>query len=319
MAKSDKKQTKTDTKTADAAKPAPEAGTPFDGAVSRFVKKDAPKEIRDRLSAAGKNTILDPDYPYAERLSSDAYEAESEVCQLELVKVQSWLRGTGQRIVVVFEGRDAAGKGGTIKATTENLNPRYARVVALPAPDETERGQWYFQRYIENLPTTGEMILFDRSWYNRGVVEHVFGWCTPAERERFFSQLPEFEDMLVRDGIILIKVWISIGRAEQLRQFLQREKDPLKQWKLSSTDVDGLARWDDYTAAIEETFRRSHTTIAPWTVVWAEDKRRARIASMRAILSKLDYPGKTPLPPDPAICGGPDLLLNRGKKTEPAA
>ncbi|PZQ51429.1 MAG: polyphosphate kinase 2 [Rhodovulum sulfidophilum] len=306
MAKSEKKPGK---KAAEAKVPGAEK--PFDGAVSRFVKKGAPAEIRDRLREAGKDTILDPRYPYPERMSSDEYEAANEACQLELVKVQSWLRGTGQRVVLVFEGRDAAGKGGTIKAVTENLNPRFARVVALPAPDETERGQWYFQRYIERLPTTGEMVLFDRSWYNRGVVEHVFGWCTPAERERFFAQLPEFEDMLVRDGIILIKLWIAIGQAEQLRQFTQREKDPLKQWKLSQTDIDGLSRWDDYTAAIAETFQRSHTSLAPWSVVWAEDKRRARIASMRAILTKLDYPGKIDLPPDPLITGTPELLLNR--------
>jgi polyphosphate kinase 2 len=310
MPKSEKKQER-DEKAARAKKATPGKAKPLGGAVSQYIKKDAPREIRDRLRTAKKNTILDPGYPYSERMSSKEYEAENEACQLELVKVQSWLRGTGQRIVVVFEGRDAAGKGGTIKATTENLNPRYARVVALTAPDDTERGQWYFQRYIEYLPTTGEMVLFDRSWYNRGVVEHVFGWCTPAERERFFAQLPEFEDMLVRDGIILIKLWIAIGRAEQLRQFEQRESDPLKQWKLSQTDVDGLPRWDDYTEAIEETFRRSHSALTPWTVVWAEDKRRARIASMRAILSKLDYPGKAVTPPDPLICGGPELLVNR--------
>jgi polyphosphate kinase 2 len=282
---------------------------PFDGAISRFAAKEAPKDIRTVLKSAGKNDILDPRYPYAERLGGKAYNAAYAACQLELVKVQTWLRATGQRIVLVFEGRDAAGKGGAIKAFTENLNPRNAPTVALPAPSDVERGQWYFQRYIEYLPTTGEIVLFDRSWYNRAVVEHVFGWCTPAERERFFAQLPEFEDMLVRDGIILIKIWLAIGRAEQLRQFLQRERDPLKQWKLSRTDVDGLARWDDYTAAIAETFACSHRTIAPWTVVWSEDKRRARIAAMQSVLARLDYPGKSVDAPDPAICGGPELLL----------
>ena len=176
---------------------------------------------------------------------------------------------------MVFEGRDAAGKGGTIHGFTENLNPRWTRTVALPAPSDVERGQWYFQRYVAHLPSRGEMVLFDRSWYNRAVVEHVFGWCTAAERERFFAQLPEFEDMLVRDGIILIKLWLAIGRAEQLRQFLQRESDPLKQWKLSQIDIDGLSRWHDYTAAIAETFALSHLPIAPWTVIWGEDKRRA--------------------------------------------
>ena len=222
--------------------------------------------------------------------------------------MQAWLRATGQRIVAVFEGRDAAGKGGAIKAITENLNPRFARTVALPAPSDVERGQWYFQRYIAHLPTTGEIALFDRSWYNRAVVEHVFGWCTPAERERFFVQVPEFEDMLAQDGIILVKVWLAISRAEQLRQFLQRERDPLKQWKLSQTDVDGLDRYDDYTAAIAEMFARSHNAVAPWTVILSEDKRRARLAAIQALLARLDYPGKDVAPPDPAICGGPEIL-----------
>ncbi|MFQ8430712.1 polyphosphate kinase 2 [Amaricoccus sp. W119] len=305
------KQSKTGGKDAARAGEPAEASLPFGGAVSRFAEKGAPPEIRKALRDASKKSILDPDYPYTERMSSEEYDVEEELCQLELVKVQDWLRATGQRIVLVFEGRDAAGKGGTIKALTENLNPRRARIVALPAPDETERGQWYFQRYIEHLPTSGEMVLFDRSWYNRAVVEHVFGWCTPAERERFFAQVPEFEDMLVRDGIILVKVWIAIGRAEQLRQFLQRERDPLKQWKLSETDVEGLARWDDYTAAIEETFGRTNLPIAPWVVAWAEDKRRARIATMRAILMRLDYPGKVTSAPDPLICGGPEILRRK--------
>ncbi len=214
---------------------------------------------------------------------------------------------------MVFEGRDAAGKGGAIQALTENLNPRTARTVALPAPSDVERGQWYFQRYVGHLPSRGEMVLFDRSWYNRAVVEPVFGWCTPAERERFFLQLPEFEEMLVQDGIVLIKLWLAIGHAEQLRQFLQRESDPLKQWKLSQTDIDGLSRWDDYTAAITEMFERSHKPIAPWTVIWSEDKRRARLAVMQAVLSRLDYPGKAVTPPDPAICSDPAPLIARNK------
>ncbi len=284
---------------------------PFDGAVSRFAEKDAPKDIRKALAGAGKDDILDPGYPYRQRLDDDAYEKAYERCQLELVKVQKWYRAEGKRLVVVFEGRDAAGKGGTIQAFTENLNPRTARIVALPAPSDVERGQWYFQRYIARLPTTGEFVLFDRSWYNRAVVEHVFGWCTPDERERFFQQVPEFEDMLVRDGIVLVKLWLAIGRAEQLRQFLQRERDPLKQWKLSQTDIDGLARWDDYTGAIAETFARSHHPVAPWTVISGDDKRRARIAAMQAVLTRLDYPGKVVAAPDPLICGGPEILLSK--------
>jgi polyphosphate kinase len=287
---------------------AEEFAMPFDGAISRFVEKKAPDDIREALKDADKHDVLDPRYPYQQHLDDDAYEAAYEACQLELIKVQTWFRAEGKRLVIVFEGRDAAGKGGTIKAFTDNLNPRSARVVALPAPSDKERGQWYFQRYIAHLPTAGEAVFFDRSWYNRAVVEPVFGWCTPAERERFFIQLPEFEDMLVQDGIVLVKIWLAIGRAEQLRQFLQRERDPLKQWKLSQTDIDGLARWDDYTAAIAETFDRSHRTVAPWTVIWSEDKRRARLAAMQSALSRLDYPGKAVADPDPAICGGPELL-----------
>ncbi len=281
---------------------------PFDGAVSRYVKKEAPAPIRKALKGADKDDILDPDYPYRERLDDKDYEEAFKACQLELVKLQNWFHETGQRIVIVFEGRDAAGKGGATGAFTENLNPRNTRIVALPAPSDVERGQWYFQRYVAHLPTTGEMALFDRSWYNRAVVEHVFGWCTPDQRESFFAQLPEFEDMLVRDGIILFKFWLAIGHAEQLRQFLQRESDPLKQWKLSKTDIDGLSRWDDYTTAIREMFDRSHRGPAPWTVIWSEDKRRARLAAMQSVLSRLDYPGKKVTAPDPKICAGPELL-----------
>jgi polyphosphate kinase len=281
---------------------------PFDGAISRFVEHDAPKAIRKALKDRKKNQILDPAYPYPVQIDDDDYQRVYDACQLELIKVQRWLRASGRRLVVIFEGRDAAGKGGTIRRLTENLNPRHARVVALPAPSEPERGQWYFQRYIQHLPTRGEMVLFDRSWYNRAVVEHIFGWCTPEERERFFYQLPEFEDMLVRDGIILIKLWLAIGRAEQLRQFLQRERDPLKQWKLSRTDIDGLDRWDDYTAAIAEMFARSHKPVTPWTVIWFEDKARGRLAAMQSVLGRLDYPGKAAAPPDPLITGGPEIL-----------
>jgi polyphosphate kinase 2 len=281
---------------------------PFDGAVSRYVKKDAPKDIREALEDADKHDILDPSYPYDKRLDEDDYDEAYDACQLELVKLQTWFRATGQRIVILFEGRDAAGKGGTIEAFTENLNHRTARTVALPAPSDVERGQWYFQRYVTHLPTKGELVLFDRSWYNRAVVEHVFGWCTPEERAHFFAQLPEFEHMLVEDGVVLFKLWLAIGRAEQLRQFLQRERDPLKQWKLSQTDIDGLARWDDTTAAIRETFERSHRAAAPWTVIRYDDKRRGRLAAMQSVLHRLDYPGKKAAAPDPKICGGPDVL-----------
>ena len=281
---------------------------PFDGAVSRYAEKDAPKAVRKALAGAGHDDILDPHYPYDKRMGEADYDEADKACQLELVKLQTWLRSTGQRIVVIFEGRDAAGKGGTIRSFTENLNPRTARTVALPAPSDVERGQWYFQRYVAHLPTRGELVLFDRSWYNRAIVEHVFGWCTEAERERFFIQVPEFEEMLVQDGIVIFKIWLAIGHAEQLRQFLQRESDPLKQWKLSQTDIDGLSRWNDFTDAIHETFSRSHRGVAPWTVIRGDDKRRARLAAIRSVLSRLDYPGKKEMLPDPLICGGPEIL-----------
>ncbi|MGR3758366.1 MAG: polyphosphate kinase 2 [Tranquillimonas sp.] len=282
---------------------------PFDGAISRFYESEAPDEIRRRLEQAGRKDILAPSYPYDREWSKKEYEAEMKALQLELVKLQSCVKARGMRVVVVFEGRDAAGKGGTIKRITQNLNPRVARIVALPKPSDTERGQWYFQRYAQQLPAAGEIVLFDRSWYNRGVVEHVFGFATEDERERFFHQVPDFESMLVDDGIVLVKLWLNVGRAEQLRRFLARERDPLKQWKLSEIDVEGLARWDAYSAAIAETLERSHTDEAPWMIVRSDDKRRARVASIRAILCRLDYDGKGPAaaPPDPSIAGGPDL------------
>lgn len=231
--------------------------------------------------------------------------------QVELVKMLWDLKATGKRLAVLFEGRDAAGKGGTIDRLRENLNPRSAYVVALSKPDEREATQWYFQRYVDQLPGAGEIAMFDRSWYNRGVVEHVFGFCTPDQRARFFDQVPDFEKMLVKDGLILIKLWLSVDRAEQLKRFLDRERDPLKQWKLSKVDVDGLDRWDDYSAAIRETLERSHTKSAPWTVIRSDDKMRARIAAIQTVLSAVDYArkdkdaiGKI----DDKICDGPDML-----------
>ena len=218
---------------------------------------------------------------------------------------------TGKRLVVLFEGRDAAGKGGTIERVRENLNPRSAYIVALPKPGEREADQWYFQRYTDWLPAKGEIALFDRSWYNRGVVERVFGFSNAAARETFFRQLPPYEDMLVDDGIILVKLWLNVGRAEQLKRFLDREKDPLKQWKLSSIDVDGLGKWDDYTAAIRDTLSRSHSGIAPWTVIRSDDKKRARIAAIQTILRSVDFAGRDDRligTPDPKIAGGPDIL-----------
>ena len=283
---------------------------PFDGAISDFFDNHAPDHIREAIRGAGKDDLINPDYPYATEMGGKDYDREMEGLQIELVKLQAWARRSGARIAIVFEGRDAAGKGGTISRFTENLNPRGARVVALSKPSDTEATQWYFQRYIQHLPAGGEIVLFDRSWYNRGVVEHVFGFCTGTQREQFFHQVPEFEDMLVDEGIHLFKIWLNVGRAEQLRRFLARERDPLKQWKLSKIDVDGLHKWDAYSDAIRETLHRSHTEAAPWTIVKSDDKKRARLAVIRDVLTALDYSGKDAEAigaGDSAICGGPDL------------
>ncbi|SMX35184.1 polyphosphate kinase 2 [Actibacterium lipolyticum] len=283
---------------------------PFDGAISAFFNDDAPKNIRTTIKDAGKKDILSSSFPYDERMDREDYEEQLEALQIELVKLQAHVKESGQRIAIVFEGRDAAGKGGTIKRFRENLNPRVARVVALSKPSDKEASQWYFQRYIEELPSGGEIVLFDRSWYNRGVVEHVFEFCTPDQRQHFFRQVPDFEKMLVDEGIHLVKLWLNVGRAEQLRRFLQREQDPLKHWKLSWIDVEGLKRWDAYSDAIKKTFAQSNTDHAPWTIVRSDDKRRARLAAIRQVLSGIDYAGKDKKvvgTPDPKICGGPEL------------
>jgi len=292
--------------------PASSPSIPFVGEISRYFRENAPAEIRRAIKSADAHDILDPGYPYRAEMPKAEYEQRSEALQVELVKMLGDVIATGKRLVVLFEGRDAAGKGGTIEVMRENLNPRSAYIVALPKPTEREANQWYFQRYVAQLPGAGEMALFDRSWYNRGLVERVFGFSTEAQRAQFFRQLPDFEKLLVDDGILLVKLWLNVGRAEQLRRFLDREKDPLKQWKLSAIDVNGLARWDDYTAAIRETLSLSHTPVAPWTVIRSDDKRRARIAAMQAVLGRVDYAGKDHSvigTPDPRIAGGPEMLL----------
>ncbi len=283
---------------------------PFDGGISRYFAEDAPDDVREAVKAASKNDIPNADFPYDRRWKRSEYEEALAALQIELVRMQAWARETGQRIAIVFEGRDAAGKGGTIKRLRENLNPRGAKLVALSKPTDVEADQWYFQRYIAHLPAKGEITIFDRSWYNRGVVEHVFGFCKPEQRERWFAQTPEFEDMLVNEGIKLVKIWLNVGRATQLKRFLDREKDPLKQWKLSWIDVDGLAKWDEYTDAIGETLERTHTDVAPWTIVRSDDKRRARVQVIRHVLGQLDYDHKNTKavkPLDDKILGGPDL------------
>ncbi|GGF71266.1 MULTISPECIES: polyphosphate kinase 2 [Mameliella] len=283
---------------------------PFDGAISSYFEHDAPKPVREAISRADKDDILDTGYPYSEEMKRKAYDKEMERLQIELVKMQAWAKETGARLALVFEGRDAAGKGGTIKRFRMNLNPRGARVVALGTPSDREQTQWYFQRYIDHLPAAGEIVFFDRSWYNRGVVEHVFGFCNNAQREHFFTQVPAFEKMLVDEGIHVFKFWLNVGRAEQLRRFMKRENDPLKQWKLSRIDVEGLARWDAYSAAIQETLTRSHTATAPWTVVRSDDKKRARLAAIRHVLTHLDYARKDVKAlgaTDSRILGGPEI------------
>jgi len=283
---------------------------PFVGEITEFFEKHAPEDVRAAIRDAKKDSVLSPSFPYRHRMDKDDYEDQLAALQIELVKFHAWVRDTGQRIAVVFEGRDAAGKGGCIARVRRNLNPRVAGVVALSKPTEREAAQWYFQRYIHHLPAGGEIRMFDRSWYNRGVVEHVFGFCTPEERQMFFRQLPDYEKMLVDDGIRLTKIWLNVGRAEQLRRFLDREGDPLKQWKLSWIDVEGLKKWDIYSDAIAETLSLGHTAHAPWTVIRSDDKRRARLAVIRAILQDVDYDGKDADVigrPDPAICGGPEM------------
>ena len=284
---------------------------PFNGAITHFLENEAPASVRKAIKEGDDKDILLNSYPYDRWMKKDKYKEKMEELQLELGKLQADIRATGKRLVVVFEGRDAAGKGGAIDAMRDNLNPRNARVVALSKPSDREMGEWYFQRYVRELPTAGEIVMFDRSWYNRGVVEHVFGFCKPAQRERFFAQLPDFEKLLVDDGITLVKIWLNVGQAEQLRRFLERENNPLKHWKLSQIDVDGLKKWDEYTSAIKETLKRSHTDVAPWTVVRADDKYRARIGAIQTVLSRVDYQDrddKVVLDIDDKVVVDPDAL-----------
>ncbi|HWE57306.1 MAG TPA: polyphosphate kinase 2 [Acidimicrobiales bacterium] len=255
-------------------------------------------------------------YPYSERLPRAEYEVLKRELQIELLKLQNWIKDTGQRLVILFEGRDAAGKGGTIKRFTEHMNPRGASVVALEKPSERELGQWYFQRYVAHLPTTAEIAMFDRSWYNRAGVERVMGYCTEAQYQRFVEDAPEFERMLVNDGMALIKFWFSVSPAEQRTRFLIRRIDPVRQWKLSPTDLASLKRWGDYTAAKEAMFALTDTEYAPWIVVKSNDKKRARINAMRYVLSCFDYPNRDDTvvgQVDPLIVGPPSTVYESGE------
>ncbi|MBK7617322.1 MAG: polyphosphate kinase 2 [Burkholderiales bacterium] len=290
---------------------------------------DDVKALRRSLAAPKPPKLpgaLDPDlelspgwrdgaYPYKHLLSRKVYEKQKYRLQVELLKLQAWVKETGQRVVIIFEGRDAAGKGGAIKRFMEHLNPRGARVVALEKPSEVERGQWYFQRYISHLPTRGEIVLFDRSWYNRSGVERVMGFCTDQEYDEFLRQVPEFERQLVRSGVHMFKFWFSVSRDEQRRRFKERKLHPLKQWKLSPIDMASLDKWDDYTRAKEAMFLHCDTSDAPWTVIKSDCKKRARLNAMRFVLHRMPY-GKKNLEVmgsvDPLIVGRPSLVPSVG-------
>ncbi|HED33251.1 MAG TPA: polyphosphate kinase 2 [Gammaproteobacteria bacterium] len=264
-----------------------------------------------------KKIFPDANYPYEEKMGRQEYESLKQELQIELLKMQGWVKETGQRIVILFEGRDAAGKGGTIKRMMEHMNPRGARVVALEKPSEYEMGQWYFQRYIDHLPSKGEIVLFDRSWYNRAGVERVMNFCKANEYLEFMRQAPEMERMLVRSGITFFKLWFSVSRNEQFRRFQKRQQDPLKQWKLSPIDLASLDKWKDYTEAKEAMFFYTDTADAPWTVIKSDCKKRARINVMRHILYNLDYPNKNReivMPPDKLIVGSAQHIYEKGER-----
>jgi len=256
-------------------------------------------------------------YPYRNLMARKSYEKAKYQLQVELLKLQAWVKETGQKVVILFEGRDAAGKGGAIKRFMEHLNPRGSRVVALEKPTDIEKGQWYFQRYVEHLPTTGEIVLFDRSWYNRAGVERVMGFCGDAEYDEFMRQTPEFERNLARSGIHLIKFWFSVSRQEQRRRFKERRIHPLKQWKLSPIDLASLDKWDEYTAAKEAMFYHTDTAEAPWTVIKSDCKKRARLNAMRYVLHKLAYSNKDVNnigSVDPLLVGRAHVVYEHGER-----
>ncbi|WP_372620961.1 polyphosphate kinase 2 [Falsiroseomonas sp.] len=293
--------------------PTPEAARSIAGAAAELVRPPRRAAMRHDPDTV-RHAFESGEYPYATRLTEKEYLQRVKPLQVELLKAQAWVKDAGERIVILFEGRDAAGKGGTIKRFMEHLNPRGARVVALEKPSDRERSQWYFQRYIEHLPAGGEIVFFDRSWYNRAGVERVMGFCSPAEYLEFMRQAPDLERMLARAGIRLFKFWFSVTRDEQLRRFEARETDPLKQWKLSPIDKASLDKWDDYTEAKEAMFFYTDTADAPWTIVKSDDKRRARLEAMRHFLSTLPHPGKDQAvvhAPDPLIVGGAAHVIGR--------
>ena len=300
-----------------------EGASPDDAKVIRqMLKGEAKATARNKGKELDPNEQLSTDwrsggYPYKNLLSRRVYEANKYLLQVELLKLQAWAKDTGQRIVILFEGRDAAGKGGTIKRVMEHLNPRGARVVALEKPSEVERGQWYFQRYVQHLPTAGEIVLFDRSWSNRAGVERVLGFCSDDEYQEFIRQAPQFERQLVRSGVHLIKFWFSVSREEQRRRFKERKAHPLKQWKLSPIDLASLDKWEDYTKAKEAMFFETDTADAPWTVIKSDCKKRARLNAMRYLLQKLPYTNKDPKnigTLDALIVGRAHVVYERGER-----
>jgi polyphosphate kinase 2 len=300
-----------------------EGAAPDDAKAIRRLLKQETQVVRSEAKA-----MVNPDealaadwrsgaYPYKNLLSRRVYESQKYLLQVELLKLQAWAKETGQRVVILFEGRDAAGKGGTIKRMMEHLNPRGARVVALEKPSEVERGQWYFQRYVQHLPTAGEIVLFDRSWYNRAGVERVMGFCSDDEYQEFMRQAPQFERQLVRSGVHLIKFWFSVSREEQRRRFKERKAHPLKQWKLSPIDLASLDKWDDYTKAKEAMFFETDTADSPWTVIKSDCKKRARLNAMRYLLQKLPYTNKDPKnigSLDSLIVGRAHVVYERGER-----
>ena len=292
-----------------AAAPAPEA----DKISQEGDERLTPGKLRHNPEAI-RHAFETGEFPYKSRIGTKLYEQQMADLQVELLKVQNWVKETGEKIIVLFEGRDAAGKGGTIKRFMEHLNPRGARVVALEKPSERERSQWYFQRYIENLPAGGEIVFLDRSWYNRAGVERVMGFCSPNDYLEFMRQCPELERMFVRDGIRLYKFWFSVTQEEQRRRFRARQKDPLKQWKLSPIDRASLDKWDAYTEAKEAMFFYTDTADAPWIIIKSDDKKRARLNCMQYFLSSLPYPNKNKkvvTGPDPLIVGSTAHVIGR--------
>jgi polyphosphate kinase 2 len=292
--------------------------SPDDAAILRQALKGSlddklPLDPDEALAPQWRDATI---YPYKNLMARKSYEKQKYRLQVELLKLQAWVKATGQKVVILFEGRDAAGKGGTIKRMMEHLNPRGARVVALEKPSDVEKGQWYFQRYVEHLPTAGEIVLFDRSWYNRAGVERVMGFCSDAEYREFMRQAPEFERNLVRSGVHVIKFWFSVSRKEQRRRFKERETHPLKQWKLSPIDLASLDKWDDYTQAKEAMFFHTDTADAPWTVIKSDCKKRARLNAMRYLLHKLPYTNKdiSRVPaPDPLLVGRANVVYEQGE------